>query len=246
MTVIAAIPARYASTRLPGKLLLDLGGKPIIARVVEAALSCSTIDGVLVATDHDKIASAAREAGADVAMTDPELPSGSDRIGHALQGREFELALNIQGDEPEIDPNALDQLVDAMRAHPHADIGTLSAPLGIGQLLDPHVVKVVCDQKGFALYFSRAPIGIDREALLHAREHPVSAARRHVGVYAYRKHTLEQFLTCEPSVLEQRERLEQLRALEVGMKIIVIPVDKAPRGIDTNEDLIAARHRFAQ
>ena len=133
-----------------------------------------------------------------------------------------------------------------MRAHPHADMGTLSAPLGVGQLLDPNVVKVVCDQKGFALYFSRAPIGTDREALLHAIEHPISAARRHVGVYAYRKHTLEQFLTCEPSVLEQRERLEQLRALEVGMKIIVIPVDKAPRGIDTNEDLIAARYRFAE
>ena len=246
MTVIAAIPARYAAARLPGKPLLDLGGKPIIAHVVEAALGCARIDGVLVATDHEAIAEAARHAGADVAMTDPQLPSGSDRIGHALQGREYELALNIQGDEPEIDPLALDQLIDAMRAYPDADIGTLSAPLGPGQLFDPNAVKVVCDQTGFALYFSRAPIGADREALIHKAEAAISAARRHVGVYAYRKHTLERFLACEPSVLEQRERLEQLRALEMGMKIIVAPVDKAPRGIDTNQDLMAARRRFAE
>ncbi len=246
MTVIAAIPARYDAARLPGKLLLDLGGKPIITHVVEAALSCVRIDAVLVATDHEAIAEAARHAGADVAMTDPQLPSGSDRIGHALRGRDYELVLNIQGDEPEIDPKALDQLVDAMRAYPSADIGTLSAPLDHGQLCDPNAVKVVCDHTGYALYFSRAPIGADRDALIDKVENPMSAARRHVGVYAYRKHTLERFLACEPSVLEQRERLEQLRALEMGMKIIVVPVDKAPRGIDTNQDLMAARCRFSE
>ena len=246
VTVIAAIPARYAAARLPGKPLLDLGGKPIIAHVVEAALDCSQIDAVLVATDHQDIAKAARIAGAVVEMTDPDLPSGSDRIGYALQGRDYELALNIQGDEPEVDPDALDQLILAMRAQPQADIGTLSAPLGPGQLFDPHAVKVVCDQRGFALYFSRAPIGADREALISTMTDSVSAARRHVGVYAYRKRALEQFLACEPSELEQLERLEQLRALEMGMRIVVVPVDKAPRGIDTHDDLIAARRRFAE
>mgnify|MGYP001302096426 CR=1 FL=1 len=246
MTVIAAIPARYAAARLPGKLLLDLGGKPIIAHVVEVALRSTQIDTVLVATDHDGIAEAARLAGAEVAMTDPQLPSGSDRIGRALRGRSYDLALNIQGDEPEMDPLALDQLISTMRAQPKADIGTLSAPLEPGQLSDPNAVKVVCDHQGFALYFSRAPIGTDRESLLNNAENPQSAARRHVGVYAYRKQNLERFLGCEPSALERRERLEQLRALEMGMKILVVQVDDAPRGIDTEQDLIAARRRFAE
>ena len=148
MTVIAAIPARFGSARLPGKLLLDLGGRPIIAHVVAAAQRSALIDEVLVATDHDAIAQAAQAAGADVVMTDPALPSGSDRIGAALAGRRYELALNIQGDEPEIDPAALDALVRAMRQSPSAELGTLSAPLAPGELSDPNAVKVVCDLQG--------------------------------------------------------------------------------------------------
>ena len=244
MTIIAAIPARFAAARLPGKPLLDLGGQPIIAHVVKPALATPSIDQVMVATDHQGIADAATAAGAVVAMTDPDLPSGSDRIGAALAGLDYDLALNIQGDEPELDPAALELLIGTMRSTPQAQIGTLSAPLGASQLRDPHAVKVVCDQHDFALYFSRAALGADREALIQADPNPRSAARRHLGVYAYRQHALEQFLACEPSPLERLERLEQLRALELGMRIVVVPVDKAPRGIDTPEDLLAARRRF--
>lgn len=244
MTVIAAIPARFGSTRLPGKLLLDLGGRPIIAHVVAAAQRSELIDEVLVATDHDAIAQAAQAAGAEVVMTDPALPSGSDRIGAALAGRTYELALNIQGDEPEIDPAALDALVRAMRQSPSAELGTLSAPLAPGELSDPNAVKVVCDLQGFAMYFSRAALGADRDEVLGGADEPSSAARRHLGVYAYRRSALEQFLALTPSRLERLERLEQLRALENGLKMIVVPVDKAPAGIDTTQDLAAARRRF--
>ena len=244
MTIIAAIPARFAAARLPGKPLLDLGGQPIIAHVVNAALATPSIDEVLVATDHQGIATAASKAGAEVVMTDPDLPSGSDRIGAALAGRDYDLALNIQGDEPELEPAVLEALIVAMNATPQAQIGTLSAPLDEGQLRDVNAVKVVCDYKGFALYFSRAALGADREALIQGDPNPQSAARRHIGVYAYRQRALCQFLAAEPSPLERLERLEQLRALELGMRMVVVPVDKAPRGIDTPEDLIAARRRF--
>ena len=129
MTVVAVIPARFDATRLPGKPLADLGGKPLIAHVVARALEAELVDRVVVATDHTGIAQAARVAGAEAVMTASALPSGSDRIGAALTGVDFELAVNLQGDEPELDPRAIDQIIEAMRRHPQAAIGTLSAPL---------------------------------------------------------------------------------------------------------------------
>ena len=246
MTVIAAIPARYAAARLPGKPLLDLAGKPLIAHVVSAAQRVPSIDEVLVATDHQDIASAARQAGADVVMTASDLPSGSDRIGAALKGRDYALAVNIQGDEPELDAASLDALIGAMQAQPEADIGTLSTPLVGGELFDPNAVKVVTDGRGFALYFSRAALAADREALLDSSTEAASGAQRHIGVYAYRKAALERFLLAPPSPLERFERLEQLRALELGMRILVMPSAVAAPGIDTQSDLDAARRRFAK
>jgi len=246
VTVIAAIPARYAATRLPGKPLLELAGRPLIAHVVAAALRVPSIDQVLVATDHEGIAAAARLAGAEAVMTASELPSGSDRIGAALAGREYEIAVNIQGDEPELDVASLDALVCAMQQQPDIDIGTLSTPLVGAELNDPNAVKVVVDGRGFALYFSRAALAADRDALLEGVAEPSSAAHRHIGVYAYRKAALERFLLAPPSPLERFERLEQLRALEMGMRIRVLPSSTAARGIDTPNDLEAARRRLTK
>lgn len=246
MTVIAVIPARFAAARLPGKPLLDLGGKPIIAHVVARALAAKKIDEVLVATDHEGIASAARKAGAEAIMTEPNLPSGSDRIGAALRGRDYSLAINLQGDEPEIEPQALDALVDAMARQNKPQMGTLSAPLLAYQAADPNCVKVVTDDQNLALYFSRAPIATSRDDLLAGSALLRCAARRHIGVYAYRPDALLEFLAAPPSELEKMERLEQLRALELGMRIVVVPLDAAPRGIDTFEDLQQARQRLAE
>lgn len=246
MTVIAVIPARFAAARLPGKPLLDLAGKPLIAHVVERALAAKKIDKVLVATDHEGIASAAQNAGAEAIMTEPNLPSGSDRMGAALRGRDYSLAINLQGDEPEIEAQALDALVDAMARQQQAQMGTLSAPLLAHQAADPNCVKVVTDAQNHALYFSRAPIATRRDDLLAGGDLLTCAARRHVGVYAYRPDALQRFLAAPPSELEKIEQLEQLRALELGMRIVVVPLDAAPRGIDTLEDLQQARQRFAE
>jgi len=244
VTVIAAIPARFAAARLPGKPLAVLAGAPVIHHVVQRALAAQHIDAVVVATDHEEIARVASEAGAEAIMTDPDLPSGSDRIGAALEGREASLIVNLQGDEPELDPAMIDALIEAMETRPEAMIGTISVPLGPGELLDPNCVKVVCDPRGYAHYFSRAPIGTDRQGLLDGEPNPPSAARRHVGIYAYRGDALRQFLAAPPSELERMERLEQLRAMAVGLPIFVLSADGIPRGIDTQDDLDAARRRF--
>ncbi len=246
MTVLAAIPARHAAARLPGKPLLDLGGKPLIAHVVSAAQRVPSIDQVLVATDHEGIAGAAQTAGAEAVMTDADLPSGSDRIGAALQGREYALAVNIQGDEPELDVGSLDRLIRTMLDQPTIDIGTLSTPFCAGELMDPNAVNVVTDGQGYALYFSRAALGADREALVAGHSEPQSAAQRHVGVYVYRREALARFLAADPSPLERLARLEQLRALELGMRILVMPSAAAVRGIDTPSDLAAARRRMTK
>jgi 3-deoxy-manno-octulosonate cytidylyltransferase (CMP-KDO synthetase) len=242
MTVLVVIPARYASTRLPGKPLLTIDGEPMIAHVVAAALRAD-VDGVLVATDHPEIAAAARAAGAEAVLTDPELPSGSDRVGAAMVGRSAAIVVNVQGDEPELDPAAIDAAVAALRADPLADIATLSAPLSAADLSDPNCVKVVSDVAGRALFFSRAAIGADRSVVLGGEGDPVGAARRHVGIYAYRAAALTRFLTLPPHPLERFECLEQLRALANGMTITVAPIDAVGQGVDTPEDLAALRQR---
>lgn len=247
--ILAVIPARYASERLPGKPLLDLGGKPLIAHTITAARSCPAIDNVVVATDHEAIAAAAVAAGAQAVMTASELPSGTDRIGAAIEGIEAEIILNIQGDEPETDPEHLALCIQALREDQGADIATLAAPLTEGDLMDPDCVKVVWDERGRALYFSRAPLGQDRESLRSllagGKEQRPGAAQRHLGIYAYRRKALMNFLQLKPSQLEGLERLEQLRALENGMIIAVRSVDSAARGVDTSADLERVRARFS-
>lgn len=249
------IPARYASTRLPGKPLLDIAGRAMIQRVVERACA-SSADEVLVATDDARIAAAVhdtRRPGKPIGvMTDASLPSGTDRVAAvaaALGWSDDTLVVNVQGDEPFLPPVLIDQAADLLGRDAAAGIATLASPIGsLAEFLDPNVVKVVTAHDGAALYFSRAPIPWSRDGapagLVSQREH--AGAMRHVGLYAYRVGALMRITRLPPSGLEQREKLEQLRALEHGVRIVVgtCVVQPAP-GVDTAEDLERARRRAA-
>ena len=245
------IPARYASTRLPGKPLLDIAGMPMVQRVVERACA-SGAQEVLVATDDARIAAAVRDprhAGRDIAvMTDPDLPSGTDRVAAVAAARGWSddtVVVNVQGDEPFLPPALITQAADLLARDRAAGIATLAAPIGsLEEFLDPNVVKVVTAQDGAALYFSRAPIPWSRDGapagLVSQRE--FSGAMRHVGLYAYRVGVLKRITRLPPSWLEQREKLEQLRALEHGLRIAVCRCAEPPGpGVDTAADLERAR-----
>jgi len=249
------IPARYASTRLPGKPLLDIGGRPMIQRVVERACA-SGAEEVLVATDDARIAAAVHDprdpARQIVVMTDPDLPSGTDRVAAVAAVRGWAddtVVVNVQGDEPFLPGILVDQAAGLLAGDASAGIATLAAPIGsLEEFLDPNVVKVVAAQGGAALYFSRAPIPWSRDGAPAglASQREFAGALRHVGLYAYRVGTLRRITQLGPSALEQRERLEQLRALENGVRILVglCLEDPAP-GVDTAADLERARQRAA-
>lgn len=245
------IPARYASTRLPGKPLLDIRGTPMIQRVVERACA-SNADEVLVATDDARIAAAVhhpRRPGQPIAvLTDPDLPSGTDRVAAvaALRGwSDDTLVVNVQGDEPFLPAALIEQAAALLERDPAAGIATLATPLGgLEEFLDPNVVKVVTALDGAALYFSRAPIPWAREGAPAglASQRDFAGAQRHVGLYAYRVGVLKRITRLPPSALEQCEKLEQLRALENGVRIVVGRcVEPPPPGVDTPADLDRAR-----
>jgi 3-deoxy-manno-octulosonate cytidylyltransferase (CMP-KDO synthetase) len=249
------IPARFASTRLPGKPLLDIGGRSMIQRVVERACA-SGADEVLVATDDQRIAAAVsdpRDPSTSLAvMTDPELPSGTDRVAAvaALRGwSDDTIVVNVQGDEPFLPPRLIDQVAALLAADPAAGVATLAVPIeSLEQFLDPNVVKVVTADDGAALYFSRAPIPWTRDGAQRgfASQQDYGEALRHVGIYAYRAGTLRRVTRLPPSSLEQREKLEQLRALQNGVRIIVGTCIETPGpGVDTPLDLERARLRAA-
>jgi 3-deoxy-manno-octulosonate cytidylyltransferase (CMP-KDO synthetase) len=233
--VVAVIPARYGSTRFPGKPLAMLHGVPLITHVVRAAREARRVGAVLVATDHEEILDAARNAGAEVLLTSPDHRTGSDRIGEAVHGRGEEIILNVQGDEPLVPPSAIDRLVSLLEEDPEAAVSTLASPLDTGSdaHLDPNVVKVVCDLRGRALYFSRAPI-----PGRHPKVEDLGTALRHVGLYGFRREPFLRFLSREAGPLERVEGLEQLRFLETGEKIVVGRVGPLPPGVDTPEDLV--------
>ena len=247
------IPARFASTRLPGKPLLPIGGIPMIQRVVERACESAAAD-VVVPTDDERIAAVVRDPrrpGENIAvMTDPALPSGTDRTAAvaALRGWQDEtLVVNVQGDEPFVSPRLIDQVARLLRDRSDADIATLATPItGIEELIDPNVVKVVAANDGLAMYFSRAPIPWVRDGasagLLTQRD--FRGARRHVGMYAYRAGALRRITSMGPSELERYEQLEQLRALQNGIDIVVAECMETPGpGVDTTADLERARAR---
>lgn len=252
MTFRVVVPARYASTRLPGKPLADLAGRPMIVRVVEAA-SGSSAGEIWVATDDERVAAAVRQHGGRAVMTRADHASGSDRIAEVaatLGWADDDIVVNVQGDEPLIDPQLIDAVAEALAADGGAVAATAAHPVAdAGDFLNPNVVKVVCDARGRALYFSRAPIPWPRDAFARSRDQlPATlGALRHVGIYAYRVAFLRQYGALTPSPLEGSEALEQLRILWHGLAIRVLIVDQAPAaGVDTPEDLDRVRAEFAK
>ena len=246
------IPARYGASRLPGKPLADLGGKPIVQWVHERAIA-SGASRVVIATDDARIETAARAFGAEVVMTSPEHRSGTDRIAEAA-GRlglpDEALVVNVQGDEPLLPPPLIRQVAADLAAHPAADMATLSQRIvTLGDLASPHVVKVVCDRDGYALYFSRSLVPNPRDGMPEA-EHLADAQpgwQRHIGIYAYRVGFLRAFVHWPPASIETTEMLEQLRALWNGATIHVAEAcAPAPVGVDTTEDLERLREQLRQ
>lgn len=237
------IPARYGSTRLPGKPLRLLAGKPVLQRVYQQALA-SAAEAVVIATDDPRIEQAAQAWGATVCMTRPDHTSGTERIAEVaaqLGWSAEQIVVNVQGDEPLLPPPLIQQVASNLAACPSASIATLCAAIDNSQqLFDPSVVKVVLDQQGFALYFSRAPIPWDRQHFPLSKPLPLPPGRylRHIGLYAYRVGFLQQYQNLAVTELEQVELLEQLRALWHGAKIQVAVVDTIPApGVDTEADL---------
>ena len=241
MSVIAIIPARLASTRLPGKPLLAETGKPLIEHVVEAVQAARRVDEIVVATDDERIAAAVASFGARAVMTSADCASGTDRLAEAaaaLALADDDIVINVQGDEPDMPGACIDRLVELI-ASVEAPMATLATRLPADRANDPNKVKVVCDGDGRAMYFSRSPIPCDRDAA------GFDGYLLHVGIYAYRARFLKQFAALPPSPAERTEKLEQLRALENGFAIAVAVVDYAGGGIDTPADYAAfvARQR---
>lgn len=243
MRVTVVIPARYASTRFPGKPLADLCGKPMIQWVCEGAARCPLVDRVLVATDDQRIADAVKAFGGTAVMTRTDHPTGTDRLAEVADGFDSELIVNVQGDEPLIDPAMIETAVSPLLADPSIPMGTLKTQLtSFEEFHNPNVVKVVTDQRGFALYFSRAPIPYPRDFSdqLAARWRELATAK-HVGLYVYRRDFLLTFPKLTPTPLEEQEKLEQLRALEHGHRIFVAETTMGVQGVDTPEDLERVR-----
>jgi 3-deoxy-manno-octulosonate cytidylyltransferase (CMP-KDO synthetase) len=245
MSFTVVIPARYGSTRLPGKPLLDIAGKPMVQRVWEQA-SRSAASSLVIATDDTRIRDVAQGFGAQVCMTSSEHPSGTDRlqqVAREMAWDDEQIVVNVQGDEPLIPPAVIDQVAANLATRPQAGMATLCEPLEtLEELLNPNAVKVVADREGMALYFSRAPIPWPRDAFAQSREAMPSEGQwqRHIGIYAYRSRFLHQYVTWQPAPLELLESLEQLRALYNGERIHVAPaVQPVPGGVDTQQDLDA-------
>jgi 3-deoxy-manno-octulosonate cytidylyltransferase (CMP-KDO synthetase) len=230
------IPARYASTRLPGKALRVIAGKPMLQWVYECALTAQARE-VLIATDDERVAAAARAFGAESVMTATTHASGSDRIAEVARARGWkgdDIVVNVQGDEPLLPGALIGQVAQLLATHPGADIATLATPCTAREeLLDPNVVKVVTDAQGMALYFSRAPIPWERDRAPAAAQ--CAGARRHRGLYAYRVSALLRLSALPAGVLEGLEQLEQLRALEHGLRICVADAVETP-GPDVNTE----------
>lgn len=241
MSVIAIIPARYASTRLPGKPLLDQTGKTLIQHVVEAVRTADTVDRIVVATDDERIREAVAAFGGEAVMTREDCASGTDRLAEAagkLGLADDDIVINVQGDEPDLPGACIDRLADRM-GRTDAPMATLATPLPADQVDDPNKVKVVCDIAGKAMYFSRSKIP-------HDRDDCGADYLLHLGIYGYRAGFLKTFTALPPTPAEQTEKLEQLRALEHGYAIAVAVVDCAAHGIDTPADYAAFVARYSK
>jgi 3-deoxy-manno-octulosonate cytidylyltransferase (CMP-KDO synthetase) len=235
MKVLGVIPARYASTRLPGKPLLPLAGKPMIERVWERVRQATSLSGVIVATDDERICRAVKAFGGEAMLTRSDHRSGTERVAEvAVAHKDVDIFVNVQGDEPLIEPAAIDLAVEAMREDAEVVVATLAVPIhNPADIMDPNVVKTVLDFDGNGLYFSRAPIPWvrDRGGPVHARH------LKHLGLYAYRRDALLEFPTFPQGDLERVEQLEQLRWLENGYRIRVVETEHDSIGVDVPEDV---------
>ncbi|MFM8873848.1 MAG: 3-deoxy-manno-octulosonate cytidylyltransferase [Phycisphaerales bacterium] len=231
MHAAAVIPARMSSTRFPGKPLADLTGKPMIVHVLERVARCRSVGRILVATDDARIADAVHAAGFEARMTDPAHPNGTSRVAEVARTLQEDLIVNVQGDEPQIEPALVDRTVEALAARPDMPMATLVSPFAPGEdPANPNIVKCVTAVDGRALYFSRSLVPFDRD-----RAPGAAAPRKHVGLYAYRRAFLDVFVGLAPTPLERTESLEQLRALEHGHPILCAEGEAHFTGIDTPE-----------
>ncbi len=234
MEIAAIIPARYASTRFPGKPLAMANGKPLIQYVFEAVSRSSLVKRVIVATDDERIFKAVREFGGEAEMTLQNHSTGTDRISEVAKRLKTDIIVNVQGDEPLIEPDVINETVKPLMNNSEILMATLKTRIITNEeLKDPNVVKVVTDRDDFALYFSRFPIPYVRDTA--SQPHP--AHYKHIGIYVYKKDFLLKFAQMRPTLLEEAEKLEQLRALENGYKIKVVETDYNSIGVDTPEDL---------
>jgi 3-deoxy-manno-octulosonate cytidylyltransferase (CMP-KDO synthetase) len=243
------IPARYASTRLPRKMLLRDTGKTLLQHTYEAACAARKPAGVVIATDHPEIAREVEEFRGDVVLTSRDCPSGTDRVAEfARRMPGAEILVNVQGDEPEMSPDNIDRVIELLEQDPSAGMATLATRMpSAEQLANPACVKVVFDEAGRALYFSRSPIPFVRDPDFSRPFNDPPLFFQHMGIYAYRREVLLQFAAMQPSTLEQAEKLEQLRMLQIGGTILVAVVEHAASGIDTPADYaeFVARYRAA-
>jgi 3-deoxy-manno-octulosonate cytidylyltransferase (CMP-KDO synthetase) len=244
LTASVVIPARYGSTRFPAKILAAETGRPLVQHVVDRVRKCSRVREVLVATDDQRIADALRPFETRVVMTSPSHQSGTDRIAEvAARGVASDIIVNVQGDEPEIEPEIVDALIEKLEADASFDMATAATPFPAGaNPADPNLVKAVIAPDGRAIYFSRAPIPFHRDQT--AGVPPTYYL--HLGIYAYRRDFLLRFASWPPTPLETTEKLEQLRALEHGRSIFVLKVDRATHGIDTPEQYAAFVKRYRE
>jgi 3-deoxy-manno-octulosonate cytidylyltransferase (CMP-KDO synthetase) len=250
MAVVAIIPARYGSTRLPGKPLARIGGKPMIQHVYESAARAKGLDRVLVATDDRRVKETVRGFGGEVMMTSKNHASGTDRLAEVARKIKADWFVNVQGDLPFIQPETIARAVRPMLRNRSIPMGTVGTPIFDEQeWRNPNIVKVLTDREGFALYFSRSPIpyvrngaiDVDGNELMHSSKRRIWGYR-HVGLYVYRRDFLMKFARLRPAALEQIESLEQLRALAYGHRIFVAAVDERSVEVDTPEDLAKAEN----
>jgi len=252
---VIVIPARYFSSRLPGKPLMPIGGEPMIVRVWKRCMQVKGVNRVVVATDDERIRRAVEESGGEAVMTSPEHPSGTDRVAEVAEGLNCDVVVNVQGDEPFIDPRAVERLISVFGGQEPPQVATLAEPImNVRDLLDISVVKVVIGEKGDAVYFSRLPIPF-RESFWEAEDRGLRLKEgalelgasdgyyRHVGMYGYRPEFLGTMSAMKPTAAEEAEQLEQLRILEWGYRIRVVVTDYGSDGVDTKEGLERARRR---
>lgn len=249
MKITAVIPARYASTRFPGKALAEIDGRPMIQHVYERASQSELVGRVIVATDDTRIADAVNTFGGEAIMTSTSHETGTDRLAEVAAGLDSEIIVNLQGDEPLIDPTMIDQVIQPFLEDSDLQMGTVKTRIKcLHDFLSPNVVKVVTDNRGNALYFSRSPLPFFRDKWKDLKDDSFCSGKllcyKHVGLYVYRRDFLLKFAAMPATFLEISEKLEQLRAIENGVKIRVVESEFESVGVDTPDDLLKAQEQY--